>query len=327
MTIKVGKTIMSKFFHSLVLTTLLSGTMLVSGAFSHAVAAQASIADYASTKEPPAFATPEEAVAAFKTALATNDIAKLADLLGLDAAKAKASDGAADTYQAIRDGAAKSLIVREVDGAKILVLGDRLWPMPFPISKGEDGKWSFDTFAGLQEILSRRIGENELQTIDTIRDYVDAQIEYAQTDRDGDGVLEYSQKLLSTEGTHDGLYWQREQGDTEEDDDSPGGAALSAAAYAKAKAGEGYFGYHYRILTGQGANIAGGQYDYIINGNMIVGFGLVAWPVKYGETGVNTFVVNKDGIVYQADLGENTDKLARDIRRFNPGDKWTITDD
>lgn len=124
-------------------------------------------------------------------------------------------------------------------------------------------------------------------------------------------MLEYAQKLISTEGTQDGLFWETEQGDI--DEESPGGAALSEANYSKAKAGEGYFGYHYRILTSQGANIAGGQFDYIINGNMIAGFGLVAWPVKYGETGIHTFVVSKEGIIYEADLGENTEKLAADI--------------
>jgi hypothetical protein len=250
----------------------------------------------------------------------------VADLLGLDAAKAKAGDAAADTFAAIRDGAAKSLMVESKGDSRTLVIGERLWPMPFPLVKKEDGKWAFDTFAGLDEIKARRIGENELETIQTVRDYVDAQNEYAENDHDGDGVLEYAQKLIATPGTEDGLFWEPEQGDSS-DGESPGGPGLSDAEWRKVKAGEGYYGYHYKILTGQGSNIAGGQYDYVINGNMIVGFGLVAWPVKYGTTGVHTFVVNERGTVYQADLGEKTDALASGMKRFNPDGRWEITDD
>jgi hypothetical protein len=316
---------MSNKLHSLIVVSLLGGTAIIAGMPLGAISAEQAIDDFAGQAEPPAFATPEEAVAAFKTALAANDFEKVAGILGLDAAKVKAGEGSAETFEAIREGAARSIITRDEGGSKILVLGDRLWPMPFPLKKGEDGKWWFDTFAGLQEIQARRIGENELLTIDTMSDYVDAQIDYASEDRDGDGVLEYAQKLISTEGTHDGLYWPPEMGDGE--GDSPGGISLSTADVAKAKAGDGYFGYHYRVLTGQGSNIAGGQYDYIINGNMIVNFALIAWPVKYGETGIHTFVVNQQGIVYQADLGAETERMAAGIRRFNPSKDWEITGD
>jgi hypothetical protein len=283
---------------------------------------KAPMEEMASEKAPPSFATPEEAVAAFKAAVMAKDKDKLADLLGLDPAKAKASDDADETVDIIAEGVAKSLIVRDVDGAKILVIGEKLWPMPFPLSKEDNGKWSFDTFSGLDEIVARRIGENELHTIATMLEYVDAQNAYESEDRDGDAVREYAQKLISSDGNQDGLYWETEQGDI--DDVSPGGDALADAEFQKAKAGDGYFGYRYKILTGQGANIAGGQFNYIINGNMIAGFGLVAWPVKYGETGISTFVVNKEGIVYQADLGADTEKLASNMKTFNPGDAWEI---
>jgi hypothetical protein len=285
---------------------------------------QTSITDLASKEAPPSFATPEAAVAAFKATLAAKEVDGLATLLGLDPVRAKATDGATETVELIAEGARKSLIVREVDGSKILVIGEKLWPMPFPISKQDDGKWSFDTFAGLEEIVARRVGENELATIVTMLEYADAQAAYEAEDHDGDGVREYAQKLISTEGEQDGLAWQNEQGDT--DEDSPAGAALAEAEFTKAKAGDGYFGYRYRILTGQGANIAGGQFSYIINGNMIAGFGLVAWPVKYGETGVHTFVINKEGTAYQADLGADTEKLASDIRTFNPGESWEVVE-
>ncbi|UVC06668.1 DUF2950 family protein [Rhizobium sp. TH2] len=288
-----------------------------------AIAAEkAPMMEMVSEEAPPSFATPEEAVAAFKAAVTAKDKDKLANLLGLDPTKAKASDDADETVDLIAEGVSKSLIVRDIDGAKILVIGEKLWPMPFPLSKEENGKWSFDTFEGLQEIVARRVGENELQTIATMLEYVDAQNTYEAEDHDGDAVREYAQKLISSDGNQDGLYWETEQGDI--DDVSPGGDALADAEFQKAKAGDGYFGYRYRILTGQGANIAGGQFNYIINGNMIAGFGLVAWPVKYGETGIHTFVVNKEGIVYQADLGADTEKLASNMKTFNPGDAWEI---
>ncbi len=209
----------------------------------------------------------------------------------------------------------------EQDGNRaILVLGDQLWPLPFPLSKAADGKWAFDTTAGFEEIINRRVGENELEALATAKAYVDAQADYAAEDRDGDGVLEYAQKLVSSEGATDGLYWPLEQGDG----DSPAGSFVDQAAYDKAKLGEGYFGYHFRILRGQGNNIAGGRYDYVINGNMIAGFALIAWPVEYAETGVSTFVVNQAGVVYEKDLGPETEKIVSETYRFNPDKTWEI---
>ena len=136
-------------------------------------------------------------------------------------------------------------------------------------------------------------------------------------------MLEYAQKLISSEGQADGLYWPAD----DVNGVSPAGDLVTDEAVDKAKKGQGYFGYRFRILTGQGSNIAGGAYDYIINDNMIGGFALVAWPVKYGETGVKTFMVNQRGIVYQADLGADTEKLAAGIKRFNPNDNWEVTGD
>jgi hypothetical protein len=188
--------------------------------------------------------------------------------------------------------------------------------------KAQDGKWAFDTFAGLEEIENRRIGENELQTIETMRAYVDAQEEYASQDRDGDGVEEYAQKLVSSEGLTDGLYWPTDI----ENGESPAGN-LDQGELDDAAKGEGYFGYKYRILTGQGDNIAGGAYDYVINGNMIAGFGLIAWPARYGETGVKTFAVNQSGVIYEVDLGPATADIVKYIDRFNPQDDWAIVAD
>jgi hypothetical protein len=286
--------------------------------------AATTISSFASPTDPPAFDVPEQAIDALKTALGADDFDTFATLLGLDPAKAKAGEGVMDSYAEIRDGAKKKVVMQDVDGHKVIEIGDKLWPLPFPVVKGEDGKWSFDTYAGFEEIINRRVGENELQTIETMRAYVEAQKVYAATDHDEDGVLEYARKLISSDGKTDGLYWSPELGEG----DSPAGNALEDnAALDKAKAGEGYYGYRYRIIESQGPNIAGGKFDYVINGNMIAGFALIAWPIRYGETGVHTFAVNANGTVYQADLGEKTAAMAAGIKTFNPDDNWDVTAD
>lgn len=272
---------------------------------------------------PEEFPTPAAAIEEFKKRLAAEDFDGVAKLLGLDPKALATAEDIKGKFQAIREMAAKLFRVDEEADQQILVLGEEVWPFPFPLRKGDDGKWAFDTEAGLEEVVNRRIGENELEAIDTLRSYVDAQKEYASEDRDDDGVLEFAQKLISTEGRTDGLYWPIEQGSGE----SPAGPFVSEQQLGKAAKGEGYFGYRFRILPGQGANIAGGRYDYVINDNMIGGFGLVAWPVKYAETGVNTFVVNQAGIVYEKDLGPNTEAAVRDIVRFNPDSSWSVVAD
>jgi hypothetical protein len=282
----------------------------------------AATADFASEKDPPLFDAPAEAVEALKAALAADDFDGTATLLGLDAAKLRTSEGVMDSYAKIRERVAKQVFVRDLGDRQELDIGTDLWPLPFPITKGEDGKWAFDTYAGITEIVKRRVGENELEAIATARAYVDAQRDYAADDRDGDGVLEYAQKLISSEEKTDGLYWPLEQGDGA----SPVGEFIDQAALDKAAGGAGYFGYRFRILTGQGDKIAGGSYDYVINGNMIAGFALLAWPVTYGVTGVQTFVVNHHGIVYEADLGPSTEAIVKYIDRFNPDETWEVSE-
>ncbi|MDK1492092.1 DUF2950 domain-containing protein [Sinorhizobium sp. 7-81] len=314
---------MIKLFQLILLGSAVS--IALSLAYAGPIRAQeaSDISDYASANDSPLFDDPSAAVETFKKALSAGDFNGVAGLLGLDATKLKASEGVMDTFALIREGAARQVVLRDRGNQKIVEIGDRLWPLPFPITKGKDGKWSFDTYVGLEEIVNRRVGRNEEEAIEAVRAYVEAQKDYAALDRDGDGVLEYAQKLISSDGQTDGLYWPAEQGDGE----SPVGAAISEAVLEKAKAGEGYFGYRFRILTSQGDNIAGGKYDYVINDNMIAGFGLIAWPVKYAETGVNTFVVNQQGIVYEADLGASTEAIVPFIDRFNPDDKWTVVAD
>jgi hypothetical protein len=274
-------------------------------------------------EEPTLFDTPESGVQAFKDTMAKGDLAAVAKLLGLDAGKLEATEGIADTLQQIRDATAELVQVEDEGEQQIMDLGRQLWPFPFPLVKGEDGKWAFDTVAGLEEIVNRRIGENELQAIQTARLYVEAQQEYAAEDRDSDGVVEFAQKLISAEGQMDGLYWPIEQGDGE----SPVGASIDLGALEKAKDGNGYFGYKFRILKRQGDNVAGGAYDYVTNGNMIGGFALIAWPAKYAETGVSTFAVNQAGIVYEKDFGVDTQNIVAGIKTFNPNDSWSVVED
>ena len=244
-------------------------------------------------------------------------------MLGLDPAKLKADENTEATMALIKEGVAKQLVLDGEGDRRLLQIGQKLWPLPFPLVKVEDGKWAFDTYAGLEEIVNRRVGENELQTIETMRAYVDAQEDYASEDRDGDGVEEFAQKLISSEGMTDGLYWPADEINGE----SPAGDFVVQAELDGAGKGEGYFGYKYRILTGQGDHIAGGAYDYVINGNMIAGFALIAWPVKYAETGVNTFVVNQHGVVYETDLGAATESIVKYIDRFNPDEAWKVVAD
>jgi len=272
---------------------------------------------------PPSFDDPSAALQRFKTVLSDDDLDGLANLLGLDAAKLRTSKEAMASYGLIREGAARQLRLQAVGDRQIVQVGDVLWPLPFPLSKDKNGKWAFDTEVGLQEIVNRRIGENELSTIQTMHDYVAAQREYASEDRDGDGIYEYAQRLISSPGKVDGLYWDP----SVYGEESPAAALVQTAAFDKAKRGEGYFGYRYRILTGQGDNVLGGKQSYIVNGHMTGGFALLAWPVKYRVTGVQTFIINGVSVVYQRDLGPQTEERAAAIRDFNPDSNWTVVRD
>jgi len=204
-----------------------------------------------------------------------------------------------------------------------LIIGKDDWPFPIPLKKVDD-RWRFDTAAGKEEILDRRIGENELSTIQTMLAYVDAQGDYADFQRQRSGMPEYAQRILSTPGKMDGLYWPTAEGEPQ----SPLGALVAAARAvgyrrsAKTEEPAPYHGYYFNVLTGQGPNAPGGAADYIVNGRMIGGFGLVAWPARYGDSGVMTFMVNHDGVVYQKNLGPQTAKAAPAISRFDPDPSW-----
>lgn len=306
-------------------SAMLLGAALVIGpvaTLSPASAASAEVGAFVG-EEPTLFDTADAGVQAFKDTMAKGDLASVAKLLGLDPGKLEKTEGIADTLQQIREATADLVQVEDDGEQQILDLGRQLWPFPFPLVKGEDGKWAFDTVAGLEEIVNRRVGENELQAVETALLYVQAQLEYAAEDRDGDGVPEFAQKLISTDGQMDGLYWPLEQGDGE----SPVGTSINLGALEKSKDGDGYFGYKFRILKRQGDNVAGGDYDYVINGNMIGGFALIAWPANYAQSGVSTFAINQAGIVYEKDFGVDTANIVAGIKTFNPNDSWSVVED
>jgi hypothetical protein len=204
---------------------------------------------------------------------------------------------------------------------RVLLIGDQAWPLPIPLVRvGE--QWRFATEEGEDEMVNRRIGANERSAILVLRAYLDAQKDYATRDRDGDGVLQYAQRLGSTPGKHDGLYWPADASKGEEA--SPFGPLIAAsAAYLKGhEPGDAYRGYHFRILTRQGTHAPGGAYSYIINGRMIAGFAMVAYPAQYGEGGVMTFIVNHNGKVFEKDLGKNSAALGASLPAFDPGAGW-----
>ena len=209
-------------------------------------------------------------------------------------------------------------------GRKTLVVGYEDWPFPVPLVKGADG-WRFDTAAGKEEVLARRIGRNELQAIATSRAYVTAQQRYAQQGHDGKPAGVHATKLKSDPGKENGLYWPTERGQKR----SPLGDLVAQAAEEGRPIGgadrpqpTGFHGYYFKILTGQGAAVSGGARSYIVKGEMSGGFALVAWPAQYDATGVMTFIVNQDGIVRQRDLGPKTDAIARKMTVYNPDASW-----
>lgn len=273
------------------------------------------------------YASPEEAVKALIDAMKAGDKAELSAVFG------PGSDSVISSGDEVRDKEGREWFVRAYeekfslekkgDDAVILQVGKDDWPLPIPIVK-KGSAWSYDSKAGKEELLNRRIGRNELHTIDVLRTYVGAQREYAEKDRDGDGVYPYAQKFRSTAGKKDGLYWKTGEGE----EASPFGplAARSAQEGYTRKTNEEkptpYYGYHFKILKTQGKHAPGGAYDYVVKGNMILGFGLVAYPAKYGSSGIMTFIVNQEGVVYQKDLGKGTAKTAGAMKRYDPDPTW-----
>ena len=268
------------------------------------------------------FDSPEAAAQAVIDAAENHDTARLAAIIGPQVSGILSSGSAnqdrAEQSEFARLARAKHRIqISPMNPNRaVLVIGDEDWPFPVPIRR-VDGKWGFDASEAPVEMQARKIGSNELDAIEICRGYVEAQKKYAAEDRDRDGLLEYSPRLMSTPGHHDGLYW------------SDGGDPLvpegfARAAWDGARKGDAkpYHGYYFQVLKGQGPNASGGAHNYMVKNKMMGGFGLVAWPAEYGVTGIHTFIVNQDGIVYQKDIPPVPGKPGLPISRYDPDPSW-----
>jgi len=282
----------------------------------------------ANAAEQKTFATADAAVDALVAALEKDELDTLLDIFGREyeeeliggdpiasrEARKQASERAQEMHKLRDDGKDR----------KVLYIGPEAWPVPIPLVK-EGKNWRFDTAAGIEEVVNRRIGENELNAIAICMAYIDGQIEYSRADLDGDEVLEYAQHIASTEGKKDGLFW--ESGENEEL--SPFGPLVAdASSYLEGREpGDPFKGYYYKIITRQGSSAPGGRYDYIINDNMIAGFALIAFPADHGNSGIMTFMCSHQGKVYQKNFGEDSDLIAAGIDEYNPDTSWSEVKD
>ncbi|WNC94454.1 DUF2950 domain-containing protein [Paraburkholderia sp. FT54] len=263
------------------------------------------------------FQTPEAAMNAFGTAVANNDQQELRALLGADFRQVIPPVGAEIRDKFLSEWqTSHSIQPIDNDDARIAV-GTEGWTLPIPLLKTSQG-WRFDMRAGADEMRVRRIGRNELAVIQTMLAICDAQREYVSTYHDGRNLYLYADKFESSPGKHDGLYWPTTAPD---EAPSPLGPAFMSAG-ARNAAQSGYYGYHYKLLRAQGPNAPGGAYDYMVNGRLYGGFAVIAWPARYGATGIKSFTVSHDGQVYERDLGRDSAKKAEAMTSFNPGPGW-----
>jgi hypothetical protein len=275
---------------------------------------------------PKSFASPEAAALGLVDALKSGNRQAALEILGHSTGEWLSSgDRVADRAAVahfIAEYEEKHHLEKDGDARAILLVGNDDYPFPFPIVASKEG-WRFDPELGREEILNRRIGRNELSTIQTLLAIADAQREYASVDRNGDGLLEYAQKFISSPGKKDGLYWPTKPGEP----DSPLGPLIGEATREGYKKQAGtptaYHGYYYRMLTSQGPAAAGGAYDYLVHkDHMIGGFAVLAYPAKYGVSGIMSFLVNQQGVVFEKNLGSDTAKSAGRITSFNPDKSW-----
>jgi len=322
--VKIEVPTMYREIKNILLAALISAPL-----FAHAALTSTAPTAPAESKssEAQGFKTPDDAAKALLEAARSDDRNQIIALFGShDAELLSSGDDVGDKNnrsEFVTLAQEKMAVEKTGEDRAIVHVGNTDWPFPIPLVKNGDS-WRFDAEQGRQEILNRRIGRNELSTLGAIRGYEEAQFDYAISDRDGDGVSEYAQKLQSEPGKFDGLFWEAENGQPQ----SPLGP-LFAEARAEGYKAKGttekpspYHGYYYRILTRQGGNVPGGKYDYIINGNMIAGFALVAFPAQYGSSGIMTFVVNHQGKIFQKDLGPKTAEIAGNMKEYNPDSKW-----
>jgi hypothetical protein len=272
------------------------------------------------------FETPQAAATALVAAVKADDENALLDILGSQHRDVLVtSDKVQDRESRARFSRAAAeyqLLSAETDGRVTLLVGAEAWPLPIPLVKAGAG-WRFDMAAGAEEIINRRIGRNELEAIKVLRFYVDAQRQYAAKPRDGTKVRQFAQTLRSTPGKHDGLYWEADAAKGEEL--SPFGPLVGDAS--SRKRGAPYNGYYYKILKSQGAAAPAGRYSYVINGRMLAGYALIAYPADYGKSGIKSFIVNHYGDVYEKDLGPQTPQRAAAVTEYNPDSTWKILAD
>lgn len=262
------------------------------------------------------FPTPEKAAEAFVEALGTDhaDHERLTQLLGKEWRSFIPREGTErkDVEAFLKQYQERHQIEKTSDGKAMLAVGNDNWTLPIPMVKTATG-WRFDMKSGSAEVRARRIGRNEIDAVQSALSYHDAQMEYASMDRDGDGALEYAQNIYSAPGKHDGLYWP---------DDDSGQISPLGPLFGETIAGEAWHGYYFRILESQGPSAPGGAYSYLVGDKMIRGFALVAWPAKYGDTGVMSFMISHEGQVFEKDLGPESEKLALSMKSFDPDDSW-----
>jgi len=265
------------------------------------------------------FNSAEEANNTFESALKNNDIKLLKEILGADYQEILPVDTVSneDVQKYITAWEKEHVLLADGDKKRLIAVGVEQWVMPIPIVLGASG-WYFDIKNGLERMRIRRIGRNELSAMQAVLAYYDAQMEYVELDRNNDGVLEYAQKFISTLGAHDGLYWESNSENTL----SPLGPL-----FAERTLGNGYHGYYYKILTAQEDHAQGGAYSYLQGNNMKLGFALVAWPEEYGESGVMSFLVSHEGIIYEQDLGEDSANIVENMPTFNPDSNWKTVDE
>lgn len=268
------------------------------------------------------FASPDEALQSLVNAVRSNDSKAMVAILGpgskevISSGDSVADKAGRERFVTLYDE--KIVIQGAETGKAVFTIGTEDYPFPIPLVK--KGKvWRFDTKAGKEELLNRRIGRHELEVIDVMRAYVDAQREYATTDWDGDGKAEFAQKVRSSPGKKDGLYWAAKEGEQQ----SPlGPLAAKAAGEGYKKEMTAFHGYYFKILKEQGKDAEGGAFNYLVNGKMILGFAMVAYPARYGSSGIMTFIVNQNGIVYQKNLGKESGKIAAAMKQYNPDKSW-----
>jgi hypothetical protein len=261
------------------------------------------------------FDTPDAAAEAFTLAVADDEKTLMQQILGADYREVLPLDevDGEDIDNYIRAWETAHTLLPRGEHKRLLAVGKGEWTLPIPIVRGDSG-WYFDIPEGLERMRIRRIGRNELATMQAILAYYDAQLDYAEQDRNGDGRLEYARRVISTPGSRDGLYWETAPGEPA----SPLGPLMGDHT-----PGGGYHGYYYRILEGQGEDAQGGAYSYLMGDSMRAGFAAIAWPIEYGESGVMSFMVSHDGIVYEANLGEDTAAVASTMTLYNPGEGWS----